>query len=81
MTHRCSLQVTSYEPIVELRIHVEFSASGFALTSRHRHYGGLFMDCELLTCQQMTLEDLAGVVDCLLYELGPMSLPANERLL
>lgn len=70
----------SHEPIVEVRIHLKFAGDGFEVWSRHRHYGGLFTDCEEIVCSRMTLEDALDVMACLGAESGPHGLGAAERL-
>lgn len=69
----------SAQPIVEARLHVEFRGDGFRVWSRHRHYSGMFMDCEEIECTGMTMEDLLDTLTCLVMEIGPMGMALDER--
>lgn len=66
-----ALSILSAEPVVELLLRVEWRADGLSLWWRHRHYAGLFTDCEDCTCTRLTHGELYDVLTCLVDEVGP----------
>jgi hypothetical protein len=76
MTDHCGHLLTSYEPVVEALLRVEFSADGWSLWVRHRHYGGLFADCQCEEYSRLTSEELADVLTASVLQWGPVHGPS-----
>lgn len=64
----CASRLTSYEPIVEMLWRFERFHDGWTVWSRHRHYGGLFADCEAFECRALSERELDDVVATLVHE-------------
>jgi hypothetical protein len=72
MNKNCAYRLGSYEPIIEGLMRLEFSADGWELWVRHRHYAGKFRDCEVESYGRLTGEELADVLAATVAQWGPM---------
>lgn len=72
---QCAYRLSSFEPIVEALLRVEYNASGWKLWIRHRHYGGLFGDCEPEEVDRLTVEELIDVLEAHASQWGPSHPP------
>lgn len=73
MTDDCGYRLTSFEPIVEGLMRLEYHADGWELVVRHRHYAGKFGECRPTTYGGLTTGELADVIECTCAAWGPPS--------
>jgi len=72
------MTLTSFEPVCEGLLRIEWFADGWHLWVRHRHYSGLFCDCPPAEYHRLTTTELAEVLDATVMLWGPAG--SDERL-
>lgn len=77
----CASRLTSYEPIVEMLWRFECRADGWVIWSRHRHYSGLFTDCEPFELCQLSEPEMHDVVFTLINEFAARTSIVAEQWL
>ncbi len=58
-----SEHLTSFEPLSGILITAERSFEGWAVSLRHRHYAGLYTDCERIEFSRLCSEELRQVIE------------------
>lgn len=57
-------------PIVAAHLDLELAAGGWTLFMRHKHLGGMFMDCPPSQYSGLSSGELVDVIDAELYTHG-----------
>lgn len=70
------MRLSSFEPIVEGLMRLEYYADGWCLTVRHRHYSGRFGECDVDTYSCLSTAELCDVLEASLATWGPLHSPA-----
>jgi hypothetical protein len=73
MSDDCGYRLTSFEPIVEGLMRLEYHADGWELAVRHRHYAGHFGDCGVQQYSKLTLHELEDLLGAVVDAWGPFS--------
>lgn len=69
----CSYRLSSFEPVVEVLVRLEYFVGGWSLWVRHRHYGGLFGDCDPMEFSSLSTGEMLDVLCAVLEQYGPFS--------
>lgn len=69
MTDTCGMQLTSFEPIVEVLVRLERFAEGWHLWVRHRHHAGLFENCSPFELSRLSDDEMSEALACHIWNL------------
>lgn len=73
MPDDCGYRLTSFEPIVEGLVRLQYHADGWELAVRHRHYAGRFGECPVALYSCLTIQEVAETLEATVWAWGPPS--------